>query len=84
MGVVTPNFDKMKGNPQCKQIPWDEDEEKLLAFKEGRTGYPYIDACMTQLRTEGMHIYIYVYTYKYTYMYMHINIHIYVHICICI
>eukprot|EP00596_Hydrurales_sp_CCMP1899_P004216 CAMPEP_0119035142 /NCGR_PEP_ID=MMETSP1177-20130426/2103_1 /TAXON_ID=2985 /ORGANISM="Ochromonas sp, Strain CCMP1899" /LENGTH=253 /DNA_ID=CAMNT_0006993083 /DNA_START=1101 /DNA_END=1862 /DNA_ORIENTATION=+ len=53
MGVVTPNFDKMKGNPMCKQIPWDEDEEKLLAFKEGRTGYPFIDAIMTQLRDEG-------------------------------
>jgi FAD binding domain of DNA photolyase len=25
-----------------------------LAFKEGRTGYPFIDAIMAQLRTEGI------------------------------
>lgn len=44
----------LQGNPACKQIPWDNDETKFLAFKEGRTGYPYIDAIMTQLRTEGV------------------------------
>ena len=43
----------IKGNALCKQIPWDDDQEKYLAFKEGRTGYPFIDAIMTQLRTEG-------------------------------
>merc|ERR1711953_492768 len=42
-----------KGNSVCRQIPWDEDEEKFQAWKEGRTGYPYIDAIMTQLRKEG-------------------------------
>jgi cryptochrome len=50
---TTPNYDKMRGNPKCKQIPWERDEAKILAFKEGRTGYPYIDAIMTQLRVEG-------------------------------
>jgi len=49
----TPNFDKMEGNRVCRQIPWDEDNEKLQAWKEGRTGYPWIDAIMTQLRKEG-------------------------------
>lgn len=44
----------IKGNALCKQIPWDDDQEKYLAFKEGRTGYPFIDAIMTQLRTEGL------------------------------
>ena len=29
------------------------DAELLAAWKEGRTGYPWIDACMTQLREEG-------------------------------
>lgn len=47
------SFLYFQGNAQCKQIPWGNDEELLLAFKEGRTGYPYIDAIMTQLRTEG-------------------------------
>ena len=51
--VGTPNFDKMLGNPAVKQIPWGTDEEKLLAWKEGRTGFPFIDAIMTQLRVEG-------------------------------
>jgi len=51
--VTTPNFGKMVGNPKCKQIPWDHDEAFVEAFKNARTGYPYIDAIMTQLRQEG-------------------------------
>lgn len=118
VAVDTPNFDKMEGNPVCKQIPWDTNESYLKAWKEvctnkskrilihldktqdsvlqvtewsksesdgkicviferkyntnyleyftlfvsyctvivtfkGRTGYPFIDAVMTQLRQEG-------------------------------
>jgi cryptochrome len=49
----TPNFDRMEGNRICRQVPWDEDAELLAAWKEGRTGYPWIDAAMTQLREEG-------------------------------
>jgi cryptochrome len=37
----------------CRQIPWDDTPELLAAWEEGRTGYPWIDAAMTQLRTEG-------------------------------
>jgi len=37
----------------CKQIPWDREAELIAAWKEGRTGYPFIDAIMTQLREEG-------------------------------
>ncbi len=37
----------------CRQIPWDKDENKLLAWKEARTGFPWIDAAMTQLKEEG-------------------------------
>lgn len=36
--VGTTNFDKMEGNPACKQITWDEDPELLAAWEEGRTG----------------------------------------------
>lgn len=50
---TTPNFDKMEGNPVCRQIPWTTDPVLLAAWEEGRTGYPWIDAIMTQLRTEG-------------------------------
>ena len=41
------------GNKVCRQIPWDDDPEKLKAWKEARTGYPHIDAIMTQLKREG-------------------------------
>jgi cryptochrome len=40
----------MEGNPLCKQIPWDNSSELVAAWKEGRTGYPWIDACMVQLK----------------------------------
>ena len=49
----TPNYHKMEGNPICRQIPWTWDEERLAAWEEGRTGFPWIDACMHQLRQEG-------------------------------
>ena len=52
-GSSITNFDKMKGNPICRQIPWEKNQEYLSAWKEGRTGYPFIDAIMTQLRKEG-------------------------------
>ncbi|XP_024538612.1 (6-4)DNA photolyase [Selaginella moellendorffii] len=50
---ATANFDKMVGNPTCKQIPWKDDDELLSAWRDGRTGYPWIDAAMTQLRKWG-------------------------------
>ncbi|ESP04097.1 hypothetical protein LOTGIDRAFT_180057 [Lottia gigantea] len=53
VGYVTPNFDKMVDNPICTQIPWQNNEEYLKAWREGKTGYPFIDAIMTQLRQEG-------------------------------
>ncbi|XP_002517574.2 (6-4)DNA photolyase isoform X2 [Ricinus communis] len=49
----TPNFDQMKENRICKQIPWNEDDELLSAWREARTGYPWIDAIMVQLRKWG-------------------------------
>jgi len=50
---VTPYFDRMIGNPQCKQISWDRDAAIVRAWEMGQTGYPFIDAIMNQLRTEG-------------------------------
>lgn len=44
---------RMVGNPVCKQIPWDSNPALLHAWENARTGYPWIDACMTQLREEG-------------------------------
>ncbi|XP_069804452.1 cryptochrome-1-like isoform X1 [Dendropsophus ebraccatus] len=52
-GAGIPNFDKMVGNSVCCQVDWDENKEYLQAWTEARTGFPFIDAIMTQLRTEG-------------------------------
>lgn len=35
---------------QC-QIPWSDDNELLAAWREARTGYPWIDAIMVQVRS---------------------------------
>lgn len=48
-----PNYDRMAGNPVCKQIAWDYNPALIKAWEEGRTGYPWIDAAMAQLRAEG-------------------------------
>ncbi|XP_049573966.1 cryptochrome circadian regulator 5 [Syngnathus scovelli] len=51
--VGVPNFNKMEGNPACIQIDWDTNNDYLTAWREARTGYPFIDAIMTQLKREG-------------------------------
>lgn len=48
-----PYFDKMEGNPVCIQVPWDKNPEALAKWAEGRTGFPWIDAIMVQLKKEG-------------------------------
>jgi len=53
MAYTTPNFDAMVNNPVARQIPWDDDPVILQAWKDGQTGYPYIDAIMTQLKETG-------------------------------
>lgn len=47
------NFDRMQGNRICRQIDWDDNSDMLIAWENAKTGYPWIDACMTQLRKEG-------------------------------
>ena len=53
----TPNFERMVGNPICRQIPWDSDPNLLAAWREARTGYPWIDAVTTppQHSTRPLH-----------------------------
>ncbi|KAG1670815.1 hypothetical protein FOA52_003406 [Chlamydomonas sp. UWO 241] len=53
VGAATPNFSRMEGNPICRQIDWDANEEGLAAWAAGQTGFPWIDACMTQLKEWG-------------------------------
>ena len=51
--VVGMKFAEMEGNDYCRQIPWGADEVSLALWKEGNTGYPFIDAIMRQLKAEG-------------------------------
>ncbi|KAJ8773587.1 hypothetical protein K2173_005833 [Erythroxylum novogranatense] len=53
VAFATPNFDRMNGNKICKQIPWNTDDQLLTAWREARTGYPWIDASMVQLHKWG-------------------------------
>ena len=56
IGYSVPNFDRMEGNPVCRQIPWktgQEAQEMLDKWEQGKTGFPAVDAVMNQLRTEG-------------------------------
>lgn len=39
--------------PEYVDLPWSEDEEAFEAWREGRTGYPVVDAAMRQLAGSG-------------------------------
>ncbi|MCP9796241.1 FAD-binding domain-containing protein, partial [Cyanobium sp. Lug-B] len=39
--------------PQWKVFPWENDPERLRAWREGCTGFPIVDAAMRQLNTSG-------------------------------
>jgi cryptochrome len=47
------SWGQIEGNKYCRDIPWSQNERFLDAWKNGKTGYPWIDACMMQLATEG-------------------------------
>jgi cryptochrome len=54
--ATVPNFGAMADNPMCRQIEWDSNSdanERWRRWEEAETGYPWIDALMMQLRTEG-------------------------------
>ena len=46
------NFDQYN-NSLCLQLPWEKDDIFLTSWREGCTGYPWIDASIRQLRREG-------------------------------
>ena len=50
---VGAQWNSMEGNKHCRSIPWDDDPLLLKLWKEGQTGYPWIDANMRQLKQEG-------------------------------
>jgi deoxyribodipyrimidine photo-lyase len=40
--------------PETRDVAWRDDEEGLRAWREGRTGYPVVDAGMRQLASSGL------------------------------
>jgi deoxyribodipyrimidine photo-lyase len=46
--VLTRNF-----RPEYDRLAWLDDDEAFEAWKAGRTGYPFVDAGMRQLRATG-------------------------------
>ncbi len=40
-------------NPKYDKLQWENDVTKFNAWKDGRTGFPVVDACMRQLNTTG-------------------------------
>jgi hypothetical protein len=43
----------MVGNPEVRQIPWNNDPKLVKAWEYGQTGFPWIDAIMMQLQQWG-------------------------------
>lgn len=44
----------MEGNAAVRQIPWNRNQPEFLqAWEDGKTGFPWIDAVMRQLRAWG-------------------------------
>jgi deoxyribodipyrimidine photo-lyase len=39
---------------KMRSFPWSDDRAHLEAWREGRTGYPLVDAAMRQLRSQGL------------------------------
>lgn len=53
VGSSAPKLDLMEGNSLCIQLPWDQNEKYLNAWRNGKTGYPWVDAVIRQIRLEG-------------------------------
>lgn len=48
-----PNFCERSFRSEFDEFPWRRDANHLAAWKRGRTGYPFVDAGMRELRTTG-------------------------------
>ena len=44
---------QMEGNPEIRQIPWDDNQDFVDRWTNAQTGFPWIDAIMTQLHQWG-------------------------------
>jgi deoxyribodipyrimidine photo-lyase len=48
-----PHVLKQSFRANLRAVPWENDEEAFTAWREGRTGYPVVDAAMRQLVETG-------------------------------
>ncbi|CAD7964476.1 unnamed protein product [Amoebophrya sp. A120] len=53
LGFSIANFGGTWKNKLVRQINWGNSANIVRQWEMGRTGYPFIDACMAQLRSEG-------------------------------
>jgi deoxyribodipyrimidine photo-lyase len=51
--LFNPEDRRRAHQPRFRRLRWDRDDEGLQAWKDGRTGYPLVDAGMRQLATTG-------------------------------
>jgi deoxyribodipyrimidine photo-lyase len=51
--VHFPHIPEDPFRPEFAGFPWEDDPEGLEAWKQGETGYPFVDAAMRQLLAEG-------------------------------
>lgn len=48
-----PNQKYLSINPSFRQVKWENDEQLFNSWKEGKTGFPLVDAAMRQLNETG-------------------------------
>ncbi|HVF77416.1 MAG TPA: deoxyribodipyrimidine photo-lyase [Solirubrobacteraceae bacterium] len=54
--LLNPGNARLEYQPRYRDLEWNDDHDALVAWREGRTGYPLVDAGMRQLaRTGWMH-----------------------------
>lgn len=51
--LANPDYGRRNGRPAFDRMTWRRSETDLRAWREGRTGYPIVDAGMRQLWTSG-------------------------------
>ncbi|SLN20981.1 Deoxyribodipyrimidine photo-lyase [Pseudoruegeria aquimaris] len=49
----TPHIETESWRPEWASFPWRDDSPQVLAWKQGRTGVPFVDAAMRQLYVSG-------------------------------
>lgn len=50
---TVPDFESSSKNPICRRIDWERNEAMYSKWKNGTTGFPFIDACMRQIYLQG-------------------------------